>query len=143
MGDDASTSRERKGKATASMPWDSKPASGPTQVIAHRLPDSNKPLPAPKTSSDVEKALLTTLKDPERRLAYVREHLPVATLRKFYKRSPLGPDLLARLIHICAALADEDAARAEELLLALAGMPSSKTDAAMFDAEECSVLERL
>merc|ERR1711977_262875 len=106
--------------------------------------DSSKQLTAPKTASDVEKALLSTLKkDSERQLAYVREHLPVATLRRFYKRSPLGPDLLARFVRISADLVEEDGERAEELLCFLAAAPSAKTDAAMFDAEERDVLDRL
>jgi len=133
--------REKKSKPSA-MPWDSKPA--PTS-LPQRLPDaSSKPLPAPRISSDVEKALLTTLKsDQGLQLAYVREHLSIEAFRKFYKRCPLGPDMLARLIRICSDLAEEDAPRAEELLCALAAAPSSKTDAAMFDAEEQAVLQRL
>lgn len=138
-----SAGRERNGKAMpTAMPWDSKPAAGGAQVL-QRLPDSSKPLPAPRTSSDIEKALLTTLKEPARQLAYVREHLPAVTLLRFYKRLPLGPDLLARLVHICAALADEDATCAEELLCALATVPSAKTDAGMFDAGEQEVLRCL
>merc|ERR1712100_757847 len=109
-------------KATSSsMPWDSKPGPGAAQAAAlasnaQRLADAaSKPLPAPRTSSDIEKALLTTLKkDPARQLAYVQEHISATALRRFYKRCPLGPDLLARFIHISAALADEDSQRAEE-----------------------------
>merc|ERR1712006_12218 len=101
------------------MPWEPKSAEAPS-TLPQRLPDaSSKPLPAPRTSSDVEKVILTTLKnEPKRQLSYVREHLPVASLRRFYKRAPLGPDLLARLIRISADLAEEDAQHAEELLCA-------------------------
>jgi len=139
---DAAAGRERKPSAT-SMPWDSNAKAG-ASTLPQRLPDpSSKPLPAPRTSSDVEKMLLTTLKEPAGQLSYVREHLPVATLRRFYKRTPLGPDLLARLIRVSADLAQEDAERAEDLVCALAAVPSAKTDTAMFDAEEKDVLQRL
>merc|ERR1719502_2342953 len=108
------------------------------------MADASKELPAPKTASDVEKALLSTLKqDPARQLAYMQEHLPVATLRRFYKRAPLGPDLLARFIRTCADLVEVDRQHAEDLVCALAAVPSSKTDAAMFDADEQGVLQRL
>lgn len=142
--DNAGASKEKGAKPTSvSMPWDSKPAAPAT--LPQRLPEvSSKQLSAPKTSSDVEKALLSTLKkDQEGQLAYVREHLPVATVRRFYKRSPLGPDMLAKLIHISSDLAGEDAQRAEDLVCALAAVPSAKTDAAMFDAAEQDVLQRL
>jgi len=114
-------------------------------VLRERLASaSSKPLPAPRTSSDVEKALLTTLdKSTESQLAYVREHLPVTVLKRFYKRCPLGPDMLARLIRICSDLVEVDAQHAEDLVCALAAVPSSKTDAAMFDAVEQDLLQRL
>lgn len=140
--DDASGSREKKGKA---MPWDSKSSAGALSTPPQRLPDaSSKPILAPRTSSDVEKALLVTLKtDSQRQLAYVQEHLPVSALRRFYKRAPLGPDLLARMVRICADLVEVDKQQAEDLVCALAAVPSSKTDAAMFDADEQAVLQRL
>jgi len=144
--EDTKASKDKQSKAIASsMPWETKPSPGAPSTPPQCLPDaSNKALPAPRNSSDVEKALLTTLKtNRERQLAYVREHLPVATLRRFYKRSPLGPDLLARLIRISADLAEVDAQHAEDLVCALAVAPSAKTDAAMFDAEEQDVLQRL
>jgi hypothetical protein len=150
LGEEGIADKENSRKSKlAAMPWDaSKPASGAEAAIAaagQRLAAvASKPLPAPKNSSDVEKALLTTLKkEPARQVAYVREHLPMATLQRFYKRSPLGPDLLARFICISADLAEEDAQHAEDLLCALAAFPSTKTDAAMFDAEEQETLQRL
>merc|ERR1711865_115661 len=93
---------------------------------------------------DIEKALLTTLKkEPEKQLAYVREHVPLSTLRKFYKCSPLGPDMLAALVKISAKLADEDVKSAEDLVCALALVPNAKTDAGMFDDKEQDVLQKL
>lgn len=139
--EDAARGKEKK---STSMPWESKSAAAPS-TLPQRLPDaSGKPVPAPRTGSDVEKAILVTLKrEPERQVAYVREHLPIATLQRFFKRAPLGPDLLGRLICISADLAEEDLQHAEEMVCALAVMPSAKTDAAMFDAEEQAVLQRV
>jgi len=136
--------KENKSRPSA-MPWDSKPAAAvPTAVMERLANAASRPLPAPKTSSDVEKALLTTLKkEPERQVAYVREHVSVATLRRFYKCSPLGPDLLATLIRITANLVEADKQLAEDLLCALAAAPSAKIDAGMFDAEEQEALRKL
>jgi len=138
--------KENKSKQVeTAMPWDAKPAPAAASRLPKSLPDtSSKQLPAPKTSSDVEKALLVTLKkNPQEQLAYLREHLSTTTLRRFYKRLPLGPDLLSRYIRIAADLVEEDAPRTEDLMCTLAGMPSAKTDAAMFDADEQAVLQRL
>jgi hypothetical protein len=142
--DEEATKEKGSKSVSAGMPWDSKAATAPS-TLPQRLPDSSgKQLPPPKTSSDVEKALLSTLKkDPKRQLAYVQEHLPVATLRRFYKRTPLGPDMLSRLILICADLVEEDTRHAEDLVCALAAVPSAKTDVAMFDDSEQGVLQRL
>jgi len=143
---EAATDGGRKRQsAPAPMPWEARPTAGPVSALAQRLPDaSSRQLPAPRTGGEIEKVLLTTLKsDPQRQLAYVREHLLGSNLRRFFKRSPLGPDLLARLVRISADLAKEDAQYAEELVCALAAAPSAKTDAAMFDAEEQKVLQGL
>jgi len=51
--------------------------------------------------------------------------------------------MLARLIRICSDLVEVDAQHAEDLVCALAAVPSSKTDAAMFDAVEQDLLQRL
>lgn len=136
--------KENKSRPSA-MPWDSKPAAAmPTAVMERLANAASRPLPAPKTSSDVEKALLTTLKkEPERQVAYVREHVSVATLRRFYKCSPLGPDLLATLIRITGNLVEADKQLAEDLLCALAAAPSAKIDAGMFDDKEQEVLRKL
>lgn len=144
--DESATDGARKRQpAHARMPWEAKEAAGPASALPQRLPEaSSKQLPAPRTGADIEKALLTTLKsDSERQLAYVREHLSGVGLRRFFKRAPLGPDLLARLICVSDDLAKEDTQRAEDLICALAAAPSAKTDAAMFDDEEQKVLQGL
>merc|ERR1719262_1252987 len=117
---------QKNQKRSTAMPWDAK--STAQGMPSQSLPA--KPLPAPRAGTDIEKALLATLKsDPTRQLAYVREHVSVATLRRFFKRTPMGPDLLARFVHICADLVEEDTQQAADLICALAGVPSAKTDA--------------
>jgi len=92
----------------------------------------------------VEKAILSTLKgDTGRQLAYVKEHVSAAVLQRFYRRAPVGPDLLAALVRLLGDLAEEDTHLAAELLGSLASAPSSRTQAAMFDAEERAALQRL
>jgi len=99
---------------------------------------------APKTGAEVEKALLNQLKgDAAKQAAYVREHLPGQALRKFFRRAPCGPDLLAALVGALAELAQEDASGAEERLTALATTPSAKIHAAMFDAKERVAFDQL
>mmetsp|Transcript_87016 Transcript_87016/g.186449 ORF Transcript_87016/g.186449 Transcript_87016/m.186449 type:complete len:851 (+) Transcript_87016:51-2603(+) len=104
----------------------------------------SRPPPPPRNGGDVEKALLSTLKgDAARQLAYLREHLSPAQLRKFYRKAPLGPDLLAVLMSLLADLAEQDANAAGEVLSALAAAPSARTQTAMFDAKEQAALKRL
>eukprot|EP00929_Paragymnodinium_shiwhaense_P112718 TRINITY_DN80988_c0_g1_i1.p1 TRINITY_DN80988_c0_g1~~TRINITY_DN80988_c0_g1_i1.p1 ORF type:complete len:918 (+),score=272.69 TRINITY_DN80988_c0_g1_i1:102-2756(+) len=101
-------------------------------------------LQAPKTAADVEKTLLVQLKnDAERRKTYVEEHIPAESIKKLYKRAPLGPDLLATLITALRDLAREDVAGAGSRLSALAACPSATTHAAMFDAKETAALREL
>lgn len=147
--DPVSTNESRNAKANAtqelSVPWNAKPKPPSPVAVSQRLAAAPlKQPPAPKNGSDVEKALLNTLKgDASRQLTYVREHLSVSSVRRLYRRAPLGPDLLAELIRLLADLAQEDAAAAAELLRALAVAPSTKTHAAMFNIEEQSALQRL
>jgi len=101
-------------------------------------------VPPPRLGGDVEKALLITLKgDASKRLTYVKEHLTADAIRRLFRRTPLGPDLLGVLVRTLGEIATDDKALAEQLLLALADSPSAKTQAAMFDAEERSCLENL
>jgi hypothetical protein len=138
--DAGSTKENRHQTRSANIPGD--PKKQIQLLSSQRL--ATRPLDAPKTGADIEKALLVTLKtDKERQLAYVREHISVAALRRHFKRAPMGPDLISRLIHITADLAEEDCQLAGEITCALASVPSAKTDAAMFDADEQEVLQRL
>lgn len=98
---------------------------------------------APKTAADVEKALLSGLKEAAQRTAYVKEHLSATALRSLYRRAPLGPDVLAAIVQTLDEISAEDAALASELLAALAAAPSARTQAAMFDDKERQALERL
>jgi len=101
-------------------------------------------LQAPKTAADVEKTLLVVAKnDAERRKAYVQEYLPAESIQKFYKRAPLGPDVLAVLIAALRDLSREDATGAGARLSALAACPSATTHAAMFDPTEKEALREL
>lgn len=115
------------------------PAVRPVRAVASAAPS------APRTGADVEKALLSTLKsDAARRSAYVKEHLTAESVRKFFKRAPPGPDLLAALVRSLADLADAgDSVLAGQLLQALSEAPSAHVQAAMFDAEEQASLSRL
>lgn len=114
-------------------------AKAPRLVVAPA-----RPPPAPRTGADVEKALLSSLKgDSARQLSYLREHLTAVSLRRFFRRAPLGPDLLAVLVGLLAEVAEEDTPLAASLLAALADAPSSRTQAAMFSAEEQAALQKL
>eukprot|EP00933_Yihiella_yeosuensis_P016867 TRINITY_DN14267_c0_g1_i1.p1 TRINITY_DN14267_c0_g1~~TRINITY_DN14267_c0_g1_i1.p1 ORF type:complete len:839 (-),score=222.19 TRINITY_DN14267_c0_g1_i1:117-2399(-) len=119
-----------------------KSASSASRVVTNS--SSSRPVAAPRNGSDVEKILLSTAKgDNARQLAYVKEHLSAENLRKFYRRAPLGPDLLAIVIRILSELAQEDVSAARERLGALAAAPSARTQTAMFDPEEKAALNRL
>jgi len=114
-------------------------AAGAVKSLAATAP---RPVAAPKTAGDVEKAIMTTFKgDSERQLAYVREHLGGTVMQKLFRRAPLGPDLLALLICLLGDLAAEDAPGVAALLSALAATPSARTHAAMFDASERKALD--
>jgi len=103
-----------------------------------------RPAPAPAKAADVEKALLSTLKsDVQKQAAYMQEHLSGAALKKFFRRAPLGPDLLGVFIIALAKLVDSDAEGAMSRLEALASTPSAATHAAMLDASERSALKQL
>jgi hypothetical protein len=103
-----------------------------------------KPLAAPKTGADVEKALLVALKgNASGRVAYVRDHLSAVAFRRFFRRAPLGPDLLAALVESLGELAKEDAQAATERLVALADAPSARTHSAMFDEREQAALQQV
>mmetsp|Transcript_83173 Transcript_83173/g.269275 ORF Transcript_83173/g.269275 Transcript_83173/m.269275 type:complete len:840 (+) Transcript_83173:85-2604(+) len=117
------------------------PAVRPVSVPA----TASRGPPAPRTGGEVEKALLSTLKgDAGKRLAYVKEHLGADVLRKLFRRTPPGPDLLAALVRVFADLAEAgDEALAGQLLSALGEAPSARTQAAMFDADERACLQLL
>merc|ERR1711920_603752 len=102
-------------------------------------------LAAPRNGGDVEKALLSTLKDDAARAAYVKEHLSAEAVRKLFQRTPLGPDLLATVVRLTGMLAAEDGseAAAGQLMAALASTPSARTYAAMFDKKERQALDTL
>lgn len=107
-------------------------------------PAVERPLPAPRTGADVEKALLSTAKnDPGRQVAYIREHVTADALRRFYRKTPLGPDLLAAMMRLLLRLADDDIPSAKERLAAIAASPSAKTQSAMFDADERASFDKL
>lgn len=120
-------------------------SGGAPAAVVQRLAAAPPRAPvAPRTGGDVEKAILSTLKgDAARQLAYVKEHVSAAALRRFYRRAPLGPDLLGALVRLLANLAEEDAKLAGDLLGAIAAAPSSRTQAGMFDAEERAALDSL
>mmetsp|Transcript_42638 Transcript_42638/g.110201 ORF Transcript_42638/g.110201 Transcript_42638/m.110201 type:complete len:815 (-) Transcript_42638:102-2546(-) len=115
------------------------------QAAARRMAAAPAKMPsAPRIGGEVEKALLSTLKgDAARQITYIREHVSPTTVSRFWKRAPLGPDLLGVLVQRLADLAEEDTALAAELLTAVGAAPSSQTQAEMFDAEERSALQRL
>eukprot|EP00931_Biecheleriopsis_adriatica_P091296 TRINITY_DN65188_c0_g1_i1.p1 TRINITY_DN65188_c0_g1~~TRINITY_DN65188_c0_g1_i1.p1 ORF type:complete len:842 (-),score=220.89 TRINITY_DN65188_c0_g1_i1:72-2405(-) len=105
---------------------------------------ARRTIPAPRNGADVEKALLSTAKgNAASQLAYIKEHVSADALRRFYRKTPLGPDLLAVLMRLLADLADEDVPAARERLSALASAPSSRTYVAMFDAQERAAFSRL
>jgi len=107
-------------------------------------PATERPLPAPRTGADVEKALLSTAKsDAARQLAYIKEHVTADALRRFYRKTPLGPDLLATMIRLLLQLAADDVPSARERLATIAASPSAKTQSAMFDAEERVSFDKL
>lgn len=107
-------------------------------------PAVERPIPAPRTGADVEKALLSTAKnDPGRQIAYIREHVTADALRRFYKKTPLGPDLLAAMMRLLLRLADDDVPSARDRLAAIAASPSAKTQSAMFDADERASFDKL
>eukprot|EP00928_Gymnodinium_smaydae_P011863 TRINITY_DN1433_c0_g2_i1.p1 TRINITY_DN1433_c0_g2~~TRINITY_DN1433_c0_g2_i1.p1 ORF type:complete len:937 (-),score=287.72 TRINITY_DN1433_c0_g2_i1:88-2898(-) len=111
---------------------------------ASALSSASRAPAAPRSGADVEKALMGTLRrDPAQQLAYVKEHLSAAVLRRLYRRTPLGPDLLGTLIVAIAELAQGGDESAEKRLSALAESPSALTHAAMFDAKERSALQQL
>lgn len=140
---EVSTSNQDRSSAL-SMPtpaWEVKPRRSPgatTAAAASRGP------PAPLTGADVEKALLSTLKkDAVARMAYAKEHLTAEAIRRFYRRTPLGPDLLAAVVAALAESAAVDAHGAASSFAALASTPSALTHAAMFDAAEQAALQQL
>merc|ERR1711865_418307 len=103
-----------------------------------------RPPQAPKTAGEVEKALLITLKTNEAgQLAYVKEHLSPPAISKLFKKCPLGPDMLAKLVHLTAVLAEEDAGAAGQFVGALAATPEASTHAAMFSKGENAELQKL
>jgi len=107
-------------------------------------PATERPLPAPRTGADVEKALLSTAKsDAGRQLAYIKEHVTADALRRFYRKTPLGPDLLAAMVRLLLQLAADDVPLARERLAAIAASPSAKTQSAMFDADERVSFDKL
>jgi len=135
------------GKAT-SFAWEadsSQAAKAANQAAMRRLAAAPKQTPsAPRIGGEIERALLSTLKgDAARQLAYVREHVSAAVLRKHWRRAPLGPDLLGLLVRRLADLAEEEPELAAELLGAVGSAPSARTQAGMFDAEEQSALDQL
>ncbi|CAE8693110.1 unnamed protein product [Polarella glacialis] len=126
-------------------PWD---YTGPvvTAPVARdaAASSSSRPLPAPKMGSDVEKALLSIAQgNAGRQLAYVKEHVSAEVIRKFFRKVPLGPDLLAAMVLVLADLAEEDLPAAADRLAAIASNRSSKTQCAMFDAAERAVFDGL
>jgi len=109
-----------------------------TPAVASRLPA------APRTACDVEKALLSTLRNnSEQQTQYFREHLTAPVLRRLYRRTAPGPDLLAVMIRLLGDLTAEDVPQAAELLASLAAAPSLKMQVAMFDDQEKDALTRL
>eukprot|EP00930_Biecheleria_cincta_P095019 TRINITY_DN868_c0_g1_i1.p1 TRINITY_DN868_c0_g1~~TRINITY_DN868_c0_g1_i1.p1 ORF type:complete len:843 (-),score=199.46 TRINITY_DN868_c0_g1_i1:210-2738(-) len=107
-------------------------------------PTTERPLPAPRTGADVEKALLSTAKSHAgRQLAYIKEHVTADALRRFYRKTPLGPDLLATMMQLLLQLAHEDVSSARERLAAIAASPFAKTQSAMFNAEERASFDKL
>jgi len=133
-------------RVITSAPWSSTTAksSNLTAGGAVSSASARRTIPAPRTGADVEKALLSTAKaDPNSRLAYVKEHVAADAIKKFYRKTPLGPDLLGVLMRILAELANEDLSAARERLAALASTPSSRMHSAMFDAEERRIFSQL
>jgi len=134
--------------ATSTAPWDAigvNAAPSTAGVAAARTPTATARLPAaPRTACDVEKALLSTLRgNSERQTQYFREHLTAPVLRRLYRRTAPGPDLLAVMIRLLANFAAEDVPRAAEVLASLAVAPSLKMQVAMFDDQERAALTRL
>jgi len=133
----ASTSYRRV--EAPAMPWE-KPASKEPR----RIPLVQRELAAPKNSADVEKALVTTLKNDEaKQIEYVEKHLNRQTAKKIFKRTPLGPDLLAVLIKLLLKISASSKDNASEILSALGALPSAATHAAMLDTSELQALREL
>lgn len=114
-------------------------------ALAQRLAAAaSRSVAAPKTGADVEKALLTTLKnDVVRRRAYVTEHLSPATVQRLFRKAPLGPDLLGELVVMLSNMPVEEDGVVKALVPVLGVTPSSQTHAAMFDSKERAALELL
>lgn len=141
-GKDVSTLLEAPARAyhtsnNIKMPWEHSPAPR-SGLVASTM----RPAP-PKTGSDVEKAVMVTLKGQTlEQLEYVKQHLCGDTLTRL-KRTPIGVDLLSTFVRILTVLAEEDVGRASEVLAALAATPSAKLHVEMFDAEERGAWENL
>merc|ERR1719433_367980 len=151
VGGGAARRGEAAGRAaTSTAPWDAIGVNvipSTAGAAARSAPAASAPpkLPAaPRTACDVEKALLSTLRgSSERQGQYFREHLTAPVLRRLYRRTAPGPDLLAVLVRLLGDFAAEDAPRAAELLASLAAAPSVKMQVAMFDDQERATLTRL
>lgn len=125
-------------------PWEGVSAASPLATSARTAAVVAKALPAPKTAGEVEKALLTTLKSSEeRQLAYLKEHLSPTVFRRLFRKVPLGPDMLALLVHLVGMLAEEDVETAGQLVGALAATPAASTHTAMFSKGEKAELQKL
>lgn len=133
------TSPSHRRASTPAMPWEK-----PTSTEPKKIPVVQRELAPPKNSADVEKALVTTLKNDEtKQKEYVEKHLNKQTAKKIFKRTPLGPDLLAVLIKLLLKISESSQDKASEILSALGALPSASTHAAMLDASELEVLREL
>jgi len=108
------------------------------------IPVAPKQLAAPRTGGEIEKVLLSTLRGkPTEQLEYVKDHVSPDLIRRFFRRTPMGPDLLGALVRTLADMSTQDVDRTSEIFAAMAEVPSAKTQASMFDAEEKSCLDRV
>jgi len=134
------TSSSVRRVAAPEMPWE----KGASAKEPRQIPIVKRDVAPPRNSADVEKALLATLKNDEsKQVEYLEKHLSSQTAKKIFKRTPLGPDLLAVLIKLLLKLTSSNKDKASEILSALGALPSASTHAAMLDALEIQALRDL
>jgi tetratricopeptide (TPR) repeat protein len=133
------TSKSIRRVEAPAMPWEKPVSREPRQI-----PVVQRELAPPKNSADVEKALMSTLKrDEAKQVEYVEKHLNRQTAKKIFKKTPVGPDLLAVLIKVLLKVSENSTEKAAEILNALGALPSASTYAAMLDASELQSLRVL